>query len=147
MATDQTTPRLTFGEQINANIEHQDRSPDRQEVGETAGEMAKGFLKQLNLAIDTARKNGVKGRIYIQVREVPLQYGRNMVQQTFFVRRTRPTPDQCTYLYRHDECDDVAVFEYCLPEVAHLPFIFTHMSMFSKRYLDTICDWVEGKLK
>lgn len=147
MAEVELGKRQTFGEQLNANTEKQIRSPDRQEVGETMNEMGKDFLKELSSAISNARLKGVKGRIYVQVVEQPLQWGRNMVKHTFFVRKTRPTPDQSTYLYSHDEGAESPVFEYCLPEVAHLPFVYSHPQMFSRKYLQDITDWVKGKLK
>lgn len=136
----------TLGEQLNEHTEKQLRSPDKQEAGETTNEAGKGFMENLAKAIGEARSKGIRGRIYVHVIERPLQFARNAVKQSFIVRRSRPTPEQCTYLFSHDDGDVCPKFEYCLPELSHVPWILSHKDQYTTKYLRDINDWLRNQL-
>lgn len=136
----------TLGDQIFSNAEKQIRSPDKQEAGDTAREYGKSFCEQLRKAIDTARAKGIRGKIYIQVQERPMHFARNCVQHTFCTRRSRPTPEQATYLYSHRDGEMQPKFEYCLPELQMVPFIMANQHRFTPKYIQDIRDWLSNRL-
>lgn len=140
------TSKKTYGDQVLSNFDKQQRSPDTQEAGETTKELGKKFLSMLFDTIEKARICGVKRKIYIQILEKPLQHT-NGVHWTFICRETRPDPEQSSYLYSHRYGDDDAKFEYALPELTHVPYILANQEKYTERYLATLEQWRQGKLK
>jgi len=139
-------PKKSYGTQLIENYQKQDRSPDKQEAGETTNELGKKFLDTLSDTINKARKCGVKKKIYIHILEKALQHT-NGVHWTFVCRESRPDPEQSSYLYSHEFLDEHPKFEYALPELTQVPYILRHPEKYTKRYLETLELWRTGQLK
>jgi hypothetical protein len=114
--------RETLGTQIIRSEESYARAPAPQQVGETLDEMGRTICKELETAINNARKVGIKGLIYIYIVESPMPKSiasKPIMQITFFTRRTRPTPEWNTTLYSHNDDDPYPTLEWALPGYEH----------------------------
>lgn len=114
--------RETLGTQILRKQEEYLNAPVVQEVGETMTEMGKTICKELETAINNARKVGIKGLIYIYIVESPMPKSiasKPIMQITFFTRRTRPTPEWNSTLYSHNDDDPCPILEWSLPGYEH----------------------------
>ena len=143
--------RKPLGEQVFDNIIKQIASPDKQEAGETVNEVWKSINKEMDDGIQKARKKGIKGTIYIQIREkkLPDSLGANGDMYQIFIRKTRPTPEQATTLYSHRLGDVEAKFEYALPELSWIEGIMRNKNSgkFTEKYINDIQAFIEGRLK
>jgi len=94
---------------------------------------------------------GFKGTIYIQIREkkIPENMQANGDLYVVIIRTTRPTPEQATSLYILKPWHTKIEFQYALPELSWVESIMRNKDSgkFTKKYINDIQAWIEGRLK
>ncbi|MHB1059863.1 MAG: RING finger protein, partial [Rhodanobacter sp.] len=104
-------------------------------AGETANEVQKKYLKELEDSISSTRKKGIRGRIYIQVVETPVKEYSHGVKWTFFIRESPCDMMYSTTLYYHDEGDEQPGLVWAVPEQTHCDHLLSHPNQTTPRHL------------